>query len=147
MLYRQVYDILIYSWTCTLNEKRVPETSPTNNCELVKIFFKISLWHWVQYALGEIPTSHIKLAGTSMIEPHASRTELQSHLHCVGLSVCLQPYAVNFKWAHLKVSESLNVLICSVGNGYCQSAVSTTWSKNNWSWSAHGNLLLVCPAT
>ena len=29
----------------------------------------------------------------------------------------------------------------SVGEGFCQTAVSVTWSKDDWKWSMHGNLL------
>ena len=34
----------------------------------------------------------------------------------------------------------------SVGEGYSQSAVSATWSEDYWSWSTHGNLIVVCTA-
>ena len=31
--------------------------------------------------------------------------------------------------------------------GYCQSAALATRSGDDWSWSMHGNLLVVCAAT
>ena len=35
----------------------------------------------------------------------------------------------------------------SVGESYCQSVAPVTWSEDDWSWSTHGNLLVVCTAT
>ena len=49
-------------------------------------------------------------------KPHTNRTALQRHVY-----VCWWSYTLNFKWVHLSTSRSLDVLVCSVSEGYCQS--------------------------
>ena len=58
-------------------------------------------------------------------------------LHCNDACVC--PYTAN-----LNISQSLNVVVCLVGEGYCYSVVSMTWSEDGWRWSIYGNLFVVC---
>ena len=43
--------------------------------------------------------------GVSLSEPHTSVTAL---VEVVCMSVCLRPYTVNFKWAHLNISWRLS---------------------------------------
>ena len=77
--------------------------------------------------------------GASLSEPHTSGTALRT---CVCMSVCLQvclrPYTVNSKY--------LTKSSC-IGEGYSQSAALVTWSEDNWSWSTHSTLIVVCTAT
>ena len=93
-------------------------------------------WSWLQHKC--------KLIGVSLIKPHTSVTAL--HM-CVYLSMDW-PLPVNFKWVHSNISwRSISWSMWSQWRSDCQSAVSATRSKDDWSWSMRGNLILVCAST
>ena len=82
--------------------------------------------------------SHLNIAysivGASLSEPRTNMTSLHT---CVCMFACLdRPLTVNFKWGRI-------LILRKSSSWYCQSAVSVTWSWDDWSWSTHGILLLI----
>ena len=97
---------------------------------------------------------YMHIIGASLSKPHTSVTTLRT---CVCMLACLlacldRPLTVNFKWAYSNISQrSILWRPVEASGGQwrpdCQSAVSATWSKDDWSWCTRGNLILVCAST
>ena len=66
---------------------------------------------------------------------------------CVCMFACLWPYTVNFNWARLnfnitKIEHMHSADPCHISMAGLSASV--TRSGDDWSWSTHGNLHLVC---
>ena len=82
-----------------------------------------------------VATIHNGVIGVSLSDPHTSETAL---CMCVSIYTCLQPYTVTFKWGHSNIlwrSISWSICIWRPMEGYCQSGMSATQSKDDWSQS------------